>query len=76
MQRIDISMPTSRIRSELVSDASVDGTGLLMRKLILSYIALNIAQNLGIDYHTATEEVYYCMRKNDIATHEELMQAI
>ena len=62
--------------SELVSDASVYGTELLMRKLILSHIALNIAQTLGIDYHAATEELYYYMRKNDMATHVELMQAI
>jgi hypothetical protein len=62
--------------SELVSDASVYGTELLMRKLILSHIALNIAQNLGIDYHAATEELYYYMRKNDMTTHQELMQAI
>jgi len=62
--------------SELVSDASVYGTELLMRKLILSHIALNIAQNIGIDYHAATEELYYYMRKNDMATHEELMQSV
>ncbi|MDQ3847625.1 MAG: hypothetical protein M3261_01565, partial [Thermoproteota archaeon] len=62
--------------SELVSDASVYGTELLMRKLILSYIALNIAQNLGIDYHAATEELYYYMRKKDMASHDEVMQAI
>ena len=62
--------------SELVSDASVYGTELLMRKLILSHIALNIAQNLGVDYHAATEELYYHMRKKDMATHQELMQAI
>lgn len=62
--------------SELISDASVYGTEIAMRKLILSQIALNIAQNLGIDYHAATEELYYYMRKNDIATHDELMQSI
>jgi hypothetical protein len=62
--------------NELVSDASVYGTELLMRKMILSQIALNIAQNLGIDYHAATEELYYYMRKNDMATHRELMQTI
>jgi hypothetical protein len=45
-----------------------------MRKLILSNIALNIAQNLGIDYHAATEELYYYMRKHDEQTHEELLQ--
>jgi hypothetical protein len=44
--------------------------------LILSNIALNIAQNLGVDYHAAIEEVYYYMRKNDVQTHRELMQSI
>ena len=62
--------------SELLSDASVYGTEILMRKLILSNIALNIAQNLGVDYHAATEELYYYMRKNDESTHEDLMQVV
>ena len=62
--------------SELTSDASVCGTEILMRRLILSNIALNIAQNLGVDYHTAMEELYYYMRKKDIQTHEGLMQSI
>lgn len=62
--------------SELQSDASVYGTEIVMRKLLLSNIALNIAQNLGIDYHAATEELYYYMRKNDQAINAELMQAI
>ncbi len=62
--------------SELGSDASVYGTEIVMRRLILSNIALNIAQNLGIDYHAATEELYYFLRKNDQGTHGELMQTI
>lgn len=62
--------------SELTSDASSYGTEIVMRKLILSNVALNIAQNSGIDYHAATEELYYYMRKNDIDTHEQLMQSI
>jgi hypothetical protein len=62
--------------SELTGDASVYGTEIVMRRLILSNIALNIAQNLGIDYHAAMEELYYFMRKNDMQTHEELMQSI
>jgi hypothetical protein len=62
--------------SELLSDGSVYGTEIVMRKLLLSNIALNIAQNLGIDYHAATEELYYFMRKSEIQTHEELMQSI
>lgn len=62
--------------SELTADASTYGTEIVMRRLIMSNIALNIAQNLGIDYHAATEELYYYMRKNDMSTHEELMQSI
>jgi hypothetical protein len=62
--------------SELQSDASVYGTEIVMRKLLLSNMALNIAQNLGIDYHAATEELYYYMRKNDQSTHGEIMQGI
>lgn len=61
---------------ELTSDASAYGTEIVMRRLILSNIALNIAQNLGVDYHAAMEELYYYMRKKDIQTHEELMQSI
>ena len=62
--------------SELTSDASAYGTEIVMRRLILSNIALNIAQNLGVDYHAAMEELYYYMRTKDIRTHEELMQSI
>ena len=62
--------------NELQADASVYGTEIVMRKLLLSNIAINIAQNLGIDYHAAMEELYYCMRKNDMETDNELMQLI
>src|SRR5205085_11703309 len=37
--------------SELTSDASVYGMEIVLRRLMISSIALNIAQNLGIDYH-------------------------
>ena len=62
--------------NELQADTSVYGTEIVMRKLLLSNMAINIAQNLGIDYHAATEELYYYMRKNDTETHNELMQLI
>ena len=62
--------------SELGSDTATYGTEIVMRKLILSHIALNIAQNLGIDYHAATEELYYYMRKHDEDTHAEVMQLV
>jgi hypothetical protein len=62
--------------AELASDASAYGAEIVMRRLILSSISLNLAQNLGIDYHAATEELYYYMRKHDSGTHDELLQAI
>ena len=42
----------------------------------MSQIALELAQNLGIDYHASTEELYYYMRKKDMETHTELMHII
>lgn len=62
--------------NELQSDASAYGTEIVMRRLVLSTIALNLAQNLGIDYHAATEELYYYLRKNDESTHAELVQTV
>ena len=47
-----------------------------MRRLILSNISLSIAQNLGVDYHAAMEELYYYIRKKEIQTHEGLIQSI
>ena len=62
--------------NELLGDASHYGSEIVIRKLIMSQIALELAQNLGIDYHAATEELYYYMRKKDTETHNELMQLI
>lgn len=62
--------------NELASDSAAYGSEIVLRKLILSSAALGIAQNLGIDYHAATEELYYYMRKNDSETHEELMKYV
>lgn len=62
--------------AEILSDASSLGSEIVLRKLILSYIALSIAQNLGIDLHAATEELYYYMRKKDEETHHELLDSI
>ena len=49
------------------------GSEIVLRKLIMSQIALELPQNLGIDYHASTEELYYYMRKKDMETHTELM---
>ena len=39
-------------------------------------IALELAQNLGIDYHASTEELYYYMGKKDVETITEFMHTI
>ena len=59
---------------ELFSDLVNYGHDVVLRKLLISAIALEIAQNIGIDYHAATEELYYYMRKNDDRTHAQLME--
>jgi hypothetical protein len=61
---------------ELLGDAANFGAELAMRKLVMTHISLQIAQNLGIDYHAATEELYYYMRKRDEETHSQLMQLV
>ncbi len=50
---------------ELESDLLHTEFKLVIRKLILSYVGLYLAQTLGVDYHAATEELYYLLRKND-----------
>jgi hypothetical protein len=55
--------------SELSTDIKKYGTELVLRKLLLSLISVQLAQNIGVDHHAATEELYYYMKKNeDIAT--------
>jgi hypothetical protein len=62
--------------NELLGDASHYGSEIVLRKLIMSQIALELAQNLGIDYHASTEELYYYMRKKDMETYTELTHII
>ena len=61
---------------ELLGDTANYGSEIVLRKLVMSHIALEIAQNLGIDYHAATEELYYYMRKRDEETHAALMKRV
>jgi hypothetical protein len=61
---------------ELLSDTAGYGVDVVLRKLVMSYIALEIAQNSGIDYHAATEELYYYMRKRDEETHAALVKLV
>jgi len=60
--------------AELSSDVINYGTDTVLRRLLVSNIALEIAQNIGIDYHAATEELYYYMRKKDQQTHEWIQE--
>lgn len=63
--------------SELSADIKNYGVELVLRKLLLTLISVQLAQNIGVDHHAATEELYYYMKKNmDINTvvHEFLNQ--
>lgn len=62
--------------AELHSDLVNYGPDIALRKLLLSMISLEIAKNIGIDYHASTEELYYFMRKNDEETHNNLLEFI
>lgn len=62
--------------AELLSDAVNFGVEIAIRKLVMAQIALQVAQNLGVDYHAATEELYYYMRKHDEETHGQVMQLV
>jgi hypothetical protein len=61
---------------ELSTDLANYGTDILLRKLLLSSISLQIAQNIGIDYHAATEELYYYIRKNEQNSDQRMIQFI
>jgi hypothetical protein len=50
--------------SELSTDIKNYGIELVLRKLLLSLISVQLAQNIGVDHHAATEELYYYMKKN------------
>ncbi len=61
---------------ELHSDLVNYGPDITLRKLLMSMISLEIAKNIGIDYHASTEELYYFMRKNDQETHKTLLEFV
>ena len=50
--------------SELSADIKKYGIELVLRKLLLTLISVQLAQNIGVDHHAATEELYYYMKKN------------
>ena len=55
----------ANVLDELSSDVTQYSSEILLRKLLLAYISLYIAQTIGVDYHAATEELYYILRKNE-----------
>ena len=61
---------------EISTDLANYGTDIILRKLLLSSISLQIAQNIGIDYHASTEELYYYMRKNEQNTNQHMIRFI
>jgi len=55
--------------SELSIDIKNHRIKLVLRKLLLSLISVQLAQNIGVDHHSATEELCYNMKKSkDINT--------
>lgn len=55
----------SNVLDELASDLNFSSHEIMLRKLLLSYLSLYLAQTLGVDYHAATEELYYLLRKEE-----------
>src|SRR5215813_3327691 len=47
---------------------------IVMRKLLITYLSLQLAQSIGIDHHAAKEELYYYMRTKDNETHTMLTE--
>jgi hypothetical protein len=52
------------IIAELSTDIKNYGLGLVLRKLLLSLFSVQLAQNIGVDHHAATEELYYYMKRS------------
>jgi len=59
---------------ELDVDLMNYGKDIVMRKLLITYLSLQLAQSIGIDHHAAKEELYYYMRTKDNETHTMLTE--
>jgi hypothetical protein len=60
---IDANM--KNVISELSFDIKQYGKEIILRKLLLSLITVQLAQDIFVDHHAATEELYYFMKKNN-----------
>jgi hypothetical protein len=69
-----ISSNLKNTLAELHADVLNYGPDIALRHLLVSMISLEIAKNLGIDYHASTEELYYFMRKNDQETRDIMIE--
>src|SRR5215467_11139297 len=59
---------------ELDVDLMNYGKDIVMRKLLITYLSLQLAQSIGVDHHAAKEELYYYMRTKDYETHTMLTE--
>jgi hypothetical protein len=59
---------------ELDVDLMNYGKDIVMRKLLITYLSLHLAQSIGVDHHAAKEELYYYMRTKDHETHTMLTE--
>ena len=59
---------------ELNVDLMNYGKDITMRKLLITYLSLQLAQSIGVDHHAAKEELYYFMRIKDHETHTMLTE--
>ena len=59
---------------ELDIDLVNYGKDIVMRKLLITYLSLQLAQSIGVDHHAAKEELYYYMRTKDNETHTMLTE--
>jgi hypothetical protein len=59
---------------ELDIDLINYGKDIVMRKLLIAYLSLQLAQSIGVDHHAAKEELYYYMRTKEYETHTMLTE--
>jgi hypothetical protein len=59
---------------ELDVDLMNYGKDIVMRKLLITYLSLQLAQSIGVDHHAAKEELYYYMRTKDHETYTMLTE--
>jgi hypothetical protein len=59
---------------ELNVDLMNYGKDIVMRKLLITYLSLQLAQSIGVDHHAAKEELYYYMRTKNHETHTMLTE--